>query len=503
MTDRAASTANRGTADRGTADRGGAERGGTPARLAAGAALAVATVLALPAALTAQQTGAQQATRQQATQQQAAQQQAAPQAGVPQLGVPQLGVPQLGVPQAGQTAPGAGVGLVPTAPPQTGGVRLTFGIDTRLDSSSNPGLDADGGSARTELDTTLSLGYLTETRLSRLAFDASGRLRAQTGADEDSSDGFTDPALRLSYARAGAAASFDAEAFLLQTDLASDAALDDFDSTSGTQRDIGGSLALQWGNDARVGYGLTAAYTDSDFQDGATDPDRTRLTLGAEMRLDLTEAAQLTLALTRLRFDEAGAAARETTALNAALEIARPRGPLSFGLSVEDTPDGTRTGLTFGRQIALPGGALNARIGLVRGVSGDIGVTGGLTYARSLPQGDITAAISRDITSGAEDDSERRVTRANLGLTRVLTPRTNLSLGLGLAESRTTGDGGDESTLNANAEATLNYALTPDWDLNAGIRYRLRETEDPLTGSETARDTSVFLGLSRGFEVRF
>jgi len=101
------------------------------------------------------------------------------------------------------------------------------------------------------------------------------------------------------------------------------------------------------------------------------------------------------------------------------------------------------------------------------------------------------------VTSGAEDDGERRITRASLGLTQALTPRATLLLNLGLSESRATT--GDTVTQNGNASATLRYDLAQDWNLDLGVNHTSRDTDT----TDTARDTSVFLGLSRDFEVRF
>lgn len=377
-----------------------------------------------------------------------------------------------------------------------GGIRLTFGIDTQLESHTNADLTAGDARDSLEYDTRLRFGYLTETRNSRLAFDASVQAEGDLSGGTGTGD-VVNPNLSLSYARQGAGTSLDTRAFLSQIDLGRDGSLEDFDANQGTRRDTGGSLALKWGEDGPVGFGFDLSYTDSDFRDGATQPDRTRLRYGATLRLDLTQATSLTLGLAQTRFDAADDSPRETTAFDAGLAFDRPRGALSVDLRLEDTPEGTRAGLTLGHSVELPDGQIDARLGVTRGSSGDTNLTGGLTYARDLARGQFTASLARDVTSGNEDDSERRITRASLGLTQTLTPRATLLLDFGLSESRATE--GDTVTQNANASATVRYGLAQDWNLDVGLSHRLRDTD--TTG--TARDTSVFLGLSRDFEVRY
>lgn len=220
-----------------------------------------------------------------------------------------------------------------------GGVRLTFGLDTRVESHTNTGLDADGGRDSTEYDTRLRFGYLTETRVSRLAFDAAVRLQGDLGGEGGAGD-VANPDLSLSYARQGAGTSLDTQVFLREIDLGRDSTLEDFDGEAGTRRDTGGSLALRWGDDAPVGFGLDLSYTDSDFRDGAAEPDRTRLRYGATLRLDLTQATALTLGLAQTRFDAADEGPRDTTTFDAGLAFDRPQGPLTLDLRLEDTPEG-------------------------------------------------------------------------------------------------------------------------------------------------------------------
>lgn len=451
--------------------------GGASRAVARAAALAVA--LGLPATLAAQQLGSGTGTLREDTGQQTTQQQAPqPQATPPQTRQQPAGGPQ--------PSPEAG-----------GGLRMTFGLDTRLETRSNPRFRPGGSESATEAVARLSFGLISETRTDRLAFEGGAELRGTLDGPSDTASGLVNPNLRLSYGRSSAGATFDTSLFLRETDLARSDNIDEFDDPAGIRRDVGGNVAFAWGNDAPVGYGLTASHTDTSFADGATEADRRRSSVGATLRLDVSQATSLTFALGRSRFDEDGAETRDTTTASATAAFARPDGALTLGLRAEDTPEGTRSALTAGRSFALPDGALSLGIGVTRGASGDAALSGSVGWSRELPRGQISASLSRDVTSGTEDDSEREITSARLGLTQSLTQRTSLSLNLGLSESRQTAD--DTTTRNATASATFSHALPQDWALDAGVSYRSREE----TFEGTARDTQVFLGLRRAFEIRY
>ncbi len=375
-----------------------------------------------------------------------------------------------------------------------GGIRLRFGFDNRIEGHSNARFDPGSEEGSLEAVSRLSFGLSSETRAARIALEGGAQLRQTLDGVSDLDDGLANPSLRLSYARQGAGSAAEGGVFWRETDLARDAAVEDFDRPAGTRSDLGGNLALRWGEGGPVGFGLSAGYTDSHFSGGATEPDRWRMNLGTSLRLDLDAARTLTFGLSQRRFDDTEDDPRDTLRLDAGLAIARPDGGLTLALRLEDTPEGNRAGLTAGRRLDLPDGGLALALGVTQGASGDPQLTGSLSWERELPRGSISAAISRDVTSGTEDDSERRITAARLGLSQALTAQTSLSVGLSLSQSVATA--GDDEITNASASATLSRALPQDWSLNAGISHRSRDE----TAEGTTRDTVLFLGLSRSFE---
>jgi hypothetical protein len=389
---------------------------------------------------------------------------------------------------------------IPVAAQDGGGLRVTWGIDNRQFLHSNATLTPGGEDESFETNTRLSFGLSSVTPESYFTVDGGARLRYLKfldGGDSTLKNGLVSPDIRLSWGRGSAAARIDATAFWRETDLPQDRGLDDFDSLDGQRQDAGGTLAYRWGEDRRWGFGLRASVLDTRFIDAPGEVDRQRAQLGADLRLDLSEATVLTFGLTRNRFDEVGEDPRYSTRASADLSIARPNGSFVIGASADNTLEGTRTGLSFGRSLDLPTGSLAARLGVTRGTDGDLSLTGTLDWSHALPNGQITASLSRGVLSDETTDSETRTTRVSLGLTRELSPRAVLTADFGFAESVDTETG--DVTRNGAAGVMVSYDVGQDWLLDAGIRHRMREDPD----TERAADNAVFVGLRKSFERQY
>lgn len=388
----------------------------------------------------------------------------------------------LAAPLAAQDAPGSR--------------QMTVGIESRVIARSNPSL-VPGGTARTlESLTRVSFGLRSETPASFIALDITGSLRLGHQIGGGQSIGLTDPGIVLSF-RSEAASSFIAgSAYLRETDLSQDPSLDPFVPPVGTQRRAGGDLTYRWGEDRRAGFGLTASLVDTSYRDAPGQIDNFRYSLGGDIRLDLTEVSQLTLGLAQSRFAPQAGAARDTTALTAALAIERPLGPISFSASLTQTPEGQRTAVSVGRRLELPDGQLSAQVGLTHGVTGKFGVTGELGYSRDLPNGRIFAAFSRSVTAN-ENDLEVTQTRVSLGYGRELTDRTRVLVELGLGESSLSSTG--TAVRSGTLAATLSHELDMNWALDLGYQLRARE----VTGQPAATSSTIFIGLRRQFVSSF
>lgn len=380
-----------------------------------------------------------------------------------------------------------------------GGIQLTFGIAQRLQTNDNLDLDVVSLGRTHETSTRLSFGLLTETRNSRFYLDATARIRAANGpAITKSGFEVSSPQIALGYSRSSVSSTFSLDASLRETDLAQDAEVTDFDNNTGIRRDTDLSTALNWGEDRRLGFGLSAGWEVSDYSAAAGQADTRRTRVGASVRMDLSTATLLTLDATRSQFREDGVPGlRDTNSLGAALTLERPDGAFTLRGTVTDTEDGTQTALSFGRSLDLPLGRLALTVGASRGTTGKTYPTADISYNQTLPRGALTASLSRSIGAATDDDSEQLSTRASLGLTHQIGPRSDVRFDLSWAENEETATG--LATANGSFGATLTQALTEDWALDVGYRHRLRNED----GVGRSRDNGVFLEVKRTFSTRF
>lgn len=398
-------------------------------------------------------------------------------------------------------------GTAVAAPPEGGG--LSFGIDERVELSSNLTLTPISQGRTVRSDTALSLSYLTETRRERLSFDASTVLRYADGpAGTDT--GFADPRIRLSYARNGANARFLIEADLRWNDIAYLRPLEDFLDPEtgltlpsdlddlvgqGTRIDRSLSASLSYGDDGPFGATFNIGASDLAYRD-TTDPelrDSQRLDLGVDLRLTLSPATDLTLGLGYSRIDREGSDARTIREVDLALAHGRPNGELTFGLSLEDFDGERRHGLRLGRSLALPRGVLEIGIGATEHSGGEVSLTGDLTYRQDLPRGTLSAGLQRGLTSDG-DGEDSLLTSLSLGMSHAVNERTDIGFDMAYVRSDALGSGTDleSGSLGIN----LSRDLTEDWAATVGYRYRTRQEGS----APRAHDNSIYVTLSRSFD---
>lgn len=403
------------------------------------------------------------------------------------------------------TASGLGFAALvaqPLAAQDEGGLRLTFGISARVESISNPGLTVPAEDTRNRISSRLSFGLTDTTRMGEVSLSAAGTLSADD--DDNSTDGLIDPDLRLSVRRIGATSSVALSAFLRESDLDTlrgqvlDPDTGEITTDvlgNGTQRQTGGDVIFSFGEGGPWGGSLTAGLTDTTYSGDNSEVDNRRTSLGANLRFALDPATAVTAGLTWSRYDEDGQPSRDTLRPELGFRRDRPDGFAAASVFAEDTEDGTRAGLSFGRSWDRPGGSLAFSLGATRGVTGDLSPTGSLDWQRDLPRGSLSASLRRDVTSG-DDDEESLVTTASLGLSHTISPLASVNFGLEASESEDTAT--NDTTRNAALSATYSHSLPYDWVLDAGLSHRIRDED--ATGEATS--DSVFLELRRSIEWR-
>ena len=394
---------------------------------------------------------------------------------------------------------------------ETRGIQLNLGVTLGLETQSNRALDPADPGRSSAATMGLSLGVLSETRTQRLSFDLGGDLRNLNGPG-NVINGFVNPSIALGYDRTSAAARLSLSASLREINRASEGLIFDEDAQTftladgtATRRRTNLSAQLNWRDDAPLGFGVLARLDDNSYSDGvATGIDGAvlngtqRLTLGATARLDLSEASRLNIGLDYSEFKQDGVAgSRDTWTLTNALTIDRPDGALTFSFAVTDTEDGTRVATSVGRSLEYPLGILSGQIGVTRGVTGETFLSGGVNVTRALPRGNLSFGLARNVNSGTLQDTERVSTRATFGYQHELNALSSLSFDVNWTEVTQTNTNVD--TVRASIGATYSRELTPDWNMDTGIRHRFRDS----SVSGTARSNELFLNLRRDFLTRF
>ncbi len=384
---------------------------------------------------------------------------------------------------------------------------MTLGLETQ----SNRTLDITDPGRSSAATMGFDLGILSETRTQRFSFDLGGELRNLDGPDTEG-NGFADPSVALRYDRTSAGARLSLSASLRESDLSDDGLIFDevtqvftFAEGTATRRNTNLSAQLNWRDDAPLGFGVLARLEDNSYRSGratgiggAVLNDTQRLTLGATMRIDLSDASQLNIGLNFSEFETDGTpGTRETYTLTNALTINRPGGALTFNFDVTDTEEGTRVATNVGGSLQYPLGTLSGRIGATRGVTGETFLSGGINLSRALPRGNLSFGLARNVTSGTLEDTEQVSNSVTFGYRHELNPLSSLSIDANWAEISQTSTGAD--TISASIGATYNRELTTDWNMNVGIRHRFRD--DDVTGR--ADSNEIFLNVRRNFLTRF
>jgi hypothetical protein len=234
----------------------------------------------------------------------------------------------------------------------------------------------------------------------------------------------------------------------------------------------------------------------------ADDAEQTyRTTTGGDLGIEyvISERARLNASIgtSEIRTEEFGVT--ETTS--------SPVGTLGF---IYDMPNGTATvdfdattdedgqerlNFVVGRSLELPDGSLSATLGFTDPESDDPEPIGSLQWRRDLPDGQITARIRRSVTSSNNDES-RLSTLVAFGYDRDINDLSGIGFDIVYGETSATET--DNEVRRIDLSAAYRYALTPDWNLNTGVSYEVRD-EDTVGRAESP---SVFLSIGRQFDFR-
>lgn len=433
---------------------------------------------------------------------------------------------------------------------ESGGLRMRFGLEQRLEYTNNLALELPPEGATAISSTRLSFGLSSETRTERLALDLGAALKLANGPDSPET-GLGDPRLDLSYAREAANARFSfganyrkSEVDFLRPleDFTDDAGVivlpEDIDDLTGTgdRTNYAVNTAIELGTAAPLGLALSAGLSGLSYTDvsnpNLVDIRRARAAATVKLRFSETSQGRIGLDYARYEAEDAEETLRETTALEAGLahdlsaravldtmlgysiidteefgittraegligriglDYAMPNGSLTSEITAKTNQDGTRLGLSFGRSLDLPAGALAFTIGVTRPEGGETAVIGSLFWLHETPDGQITARVDRKVST-TNEDAEKLTTLVALGYDREITALSGLTVDFIYAV--TDGTGTDPAVDRGSLTASYRHALTADWSMNFGLALRMREE----AGAERAESQSVFVSLRRDFD---
>jgi hypothetical protein len=431
------------------------------------------------------------------------------------------------------------------------GTTLTFGVFSTLRSDSNLDMAPTSPGAATLFDTALSFGLHSSTRLSAFDLTLGGVLRAARLPGGGNDTRFDGQSARLSYthvtaaAKLTATASYDAASLLYLDPLAAmQTGSVDLAPSGGTRRLYAASVGLETGIDQPLGF-LVSAQTSARHYSGASaayyDSTNTQLSLGARVSFSGQTTGKVVLtgsnftaqdpARTRYRSQEldftlghdfdarthldvtVGAARNRTVTTGADTSRTNPTLGLALTRTLDNgtatvsaqrslSPGGARTTLTGGQAIDITTGKFSYSLGATRGEQGHVDAVATLGYIQTLPTGQITANLSRQVVSplafNGLDVGDELVTRAAVSYRYDVNQLSGVRFGIDYARVDPVAGNGVVPRRGSGFTAAYEHALTQDWVLTAGYRYRHRS--DPING--TASGNSVFFSIGRSFTVR-
>lgn len=388
----------------------------------------------------------------------------------------------------------------PLAPPaaaqDTGGQRLTFGIEQRLTFGRNTALANPAEGLTATSATRLSFRLQDATALERITLDGAAALILERGPAGETTVTLESPALDLSYTRAVPDALLSFGASYRRGDAAD--LSDSLSVTDEQTRETRLGLRLRAEILRRAPASLLAELAvDRLRYDSTTDPDlvgsdTVTFTLGSDLRLSpvLTGSLRLSRESDRTATGPDRGRVITTDRLTAALIRQMPTGSASLTLSWESGDAGTRRTVTVGRSLSLADATLDLSIGVTQADRGGTDLVGRLDLRHRLGAGDITLGLERRIERDGPSTADTTTTAASLAWQGALTDIDSLRIALDWQQDATPTDRMKETELSV----TWSRRITDRAQLDAGLSWRVRQD----AGGRADRP-SIFLSVSQSF----
>lgn len=433
-----------------------------------------------------------------------------------------------------------------------GGIRQRLFIEQRIAGGRNLGLSIPEEGTTTAATTSILYGFKTETRTQSLSLLLGGAFRfGSIAAGNSLETGFTDPTIGLRYSRSAANSRFLFDVNAQESDISQSAPLWSFidsdgvleaprdlaDLTgSGNRRSYNASVELETGIEGPLGFKFTlsangvdyinatsAALSDFDqIKAGVTtslrfDPvttgvvdlrysqydsanplntDRTSQTYEIGFDRSITPVSKLSL---RMGYTESrtktGVLAGGSSGVTGSVSYSKTLsdGSLTASLNLARSTSGETNTLRFGRQFELPTGRFGFNLG-ASSVNGNTPeLIGGLNWSGAGKDSNVSLNLNRSVSVDSNDESRFSTTMlAHYDYTINAFSNLAADLSYTVLDRTTLSNGVRRSEL----ELSYRRQLTEDWNLRTGLSYQVRD-EDTVGKTDSQ---NLFVSLSRSFD---
>ncbi len=438
------------------------------------------------------------------------------------------------------------------------GLRQRLRFEQSFGTGNNLGLEVPSEGTTSLATTRLTYGLESKTAIQDIAFTVGGALRlGSVAVGNNIETGLTDPLVGLRYNRDTGNASFSFNANYRQSDISLALPVWTFLDQDGfvvPPRDflnVRGSgqrrayriyTELETGKQAPFGLRFFATANGARYQNttdpGLTDFDFATFGASALFRFDALTTGFVDLRYDQYNTDDLLNTERQTRTIELGFDrqiSERARLVLRAGYTDNDTyetiagqrlktqrsgpsgrigyltdlpngffnstfdliqrPEGQRGTLRFTRSLQLPRGNLSANIGLTSFDSTEPRVIGGINWTHNLPASQISLRLNRDVFVDS-NDNDRFTTLLIAGYQHQINELSSLGADLSYTHSESGPGIFAQDTKRTNFRVTYQHRLTREWNLNAGVEYRMIDEQFPGKADSNA----VFFGFGRNFD---
>lgn len=436
----------------------------------------------------------------------------------------------------------------PVVAQDNGGRRASLTVSQTLKYSDNIDFDASAESDLTA-QTDLRFSLSSETRADQFALTIGASL--ETNPSDGTDLNLVNPTINLSYGRQSRSASVSATVSYRESDVNTfDFGGFDADTgtiflvaSEGTRAQLDMQVSADFGIDAPFGGTVTLGHSELSYTD-TVDPDlveKTTDSLATKLRFLLNPGVSFTAGANYGVTDEAGDGLDQTRqgldigiamdvrpGLNAGVSVGydrvettggpvsdptdrvedgvslganatleMPNGSLSGSISSRIGENGRRSSASIDRGFDLKNGSVELSFGVTETEEGGLNPLYGINYVHDLKRGQFGASLNQAVVSQSDGD-EALISGLRVSYDQELT--TQIGLGASLSIGDTSALAGDvEDAQRLDATVSLSHTLTRDWDVKGGYTYSEQRSES----DDTISSSTVFVGLSRGFDWRW